>query len=293
MKKLPIGKLKRRCDTMWSVIVRVVGKCEICGTTEKRLNAHHLISRRVLLYRWEPSNGICICVSHHKWDVNLSAHVAPWGLEEWLATNKPEQYKWWVDHRKQKFSEIELTYDDLEDTYARLELEYKNKIKKSPYRIYDFLYNEEGQKQICSEYESNLALSMRDLGKKYEVSGHTIAFILKSHGIVIRDRVEVAKHKLKGVKRSPEVGEKIRETKKNKDKFEINKKISQSMKLKQEEKIILESVERLYDHYRKNHNRAKGFSPEKYQNPAPRSRFRTRPAPPPARLFHGTCGRCG
>lgn len=31
------------------------------------------------------------------------------------------------------------------------------------------------------------------------------------------------------------------------------------------EKIILESVESLYDHYRKNHDRVKGFSPEKYQ----------------------------
>ncbi len=31
------------------------------------------------------------------------------------------------------------------------------------------------------------------------------------------------------------------------------------------EKIILDSVESLYDHYRKNHNMAKGFSPEKYQ----------------------------
>ncbi len=58
--KVQISKLK-----VWTLRVREVGKCDICGST-KKLTAHHLYDKNThptLMYQAE--NGVCLCETCH------------------------------------------------------------------------------------------------------------------------------------------------------------------------------------------------------------------------------------
>jgi hypothetical protein len=121
-KKMSKSQGRRACDELWTLSVKTRDgfKCAICGETNMP-NAHHLITRKVFQYRWDVSNGITLCPSHHEFDVHLSAHTAPWGLEEWMQENRPEQFAQHVIARKN----IENVKTDYQEIYWRLEQEYK------------------------------------------------------------------------------------------------------------------------------------------------------------------------
>ncbi len=65
-----------KCDKLWSELIRSVGKCEICGATEK-LQAHHLIDREYSQYRLDLDNGICLCAKCHRFDRLCGPHGGP------------------------------------------------------------------------------------------------------------------------------------------------------------------------------------------------------------------------
>src|SRR3990167_6707603 len=73
--------LKRQADKLFSELVRIEGLCEHCGRKppEVRLNTAHVFSRRFLVTRWEPLNGVCLCVSCHRW-----AHDRPIEFPEFM-----------------------------------------------------------------------------------------------------------------------------------------------------------------------------------------------------------------
>ena len=121
-KKMSKSQGRRACDGLWTLCVKTRDefKCAICGET-KMPNAHHLITRKVFQYRWEVDNGITLCPSHHEFDVRLSAHTAPWGLEEWMKANRPEQFKKHVTARND-IRNVDTNYHDI---YWELEEEYK------------------------------------------------------------------------------------------------------------------------------------------------------------------------
>lgn len=58
------GPNKGALDNWFSMIVRSVGHCAFCGTTE-RLQCAHIVSRRYLGVRWDFANAICLCASCH------------------------------------------------------------------------------------------------------------------------------------------------------------------------------------------------------------------------------------
>ena len=107
---------------MWSKIVREKAnyKCEICEKTEY-LNSHHLISRKVIKYRHDVKNGVCLCAGCHNFNEN-SPHVFYWNFEEWLKNHKPEQYK---DHSEKRNNISPVPKTDYQEVYTRLEEEYK------------------------------------------------------------------------------------------------------------------------------------------------------------------------
>ena len=82
MKKSEIRKL----DKLWSAKIREPGVCAYCGKgkPEVRLNAHHIYDRKIRALRWELDNGICLCVSHHKFGQEFSAHATPLPFIDWL-----------------------------------------------------------------------------------------------------------------------------------------------------------------------------------------------------------------
>jgi hypothetical protein len=61
------GNIGKRCDALWSQIIKAPGKCFRCGTTEG-LQAAHIIGRAQRVVRWSvmPPNGICLCHSCHR-----------------------------------------------------------------------------------------------------------------------------------------------------------------------------------------------------------------------------------
>jgi len=122
---------KNYCDELWRILIRMEfdNMCPVCvqrGETspEKGLNAHHLISRRVFKYRWNLDNGIILCPKHHEFDLEISAHTAPWAIEKWVKDNLPEQYLKWVENRQDLECEGKYKYEEI---YHRLEKQYKAK----------------------------------------------------------------------------------------------------------------------------------------------------------------------
>lgn len=121
-KKTSQSSLKKSCDELWSKIVQIRAekKCEICDKKEY-LNSHHLISRKVIRYRHDTDNGVCLCSGCHNFNEN-SPHVFYWNFEKWLKNEKPEQYE---DHLKKREDISPIGKVDYQEIYYRLEKEYK------------------------------------------------------------------------------------------------------------------------------------------------------------------------
>ncbi len=96
--------IKKHCDQLWSMIVRFPGRCEICGSSTKQLHAHHLISRERIHYRYDLSNGVCLCATCHEFSNDCAAHSSNTaGVEnfiEWLKGS--EHGQWWNDNKTQR-----------------------------------------------------------------------------------------------------------------------------------------------------------------------------------------------
>ena len=84
---------RNKADEAWSLVVRSYGKCIICGSTGN-LQAHHLIDRSVKIFRHTLENGVCLCVSCHKYNRRLSAHKGSVAFSYWLLNNRSEQFAW-------------------------------------------------------------------------------------------------------------------------------------------------------------------------------------------------------
>lgn len=92
-RKSPARRIKETRDREWAreIKVRDGFKCVICSSPE-RPNAHHIVPREILDYRYELDNGLTLCVTHHKFSRIISAHNNPFGFYIWLKDNRPELY---------------------------------------------------------------------------------------------------------------------------------------------------------------------------------------------------------
>ena len=89
-KQKQLGKKKKKItdkvlDDLWSLRVKERDgfKCVVCGKTSG-LNSHHIYSRSNFSTRWDINNGVTLCVSHHVFGNELSAHKTPTEFTEWL-----------------------------------------------------------------------------------------------------------------------------------------------------------------------------------------------------------------
>lgn len=100
--KIKKKTVKNRLDKLWSKMIRDCDKCAICGVTsfEKQLHPHHIIGRMRLRTRWDIKNGICLCASHHTLG-KLSAHADPLWFNNWLIENKPEDFQYLMDVKRE------------------------------------------------------------------------------------------------------------------------------------------------------------------------------------------------
>ena len=78
----------------WSIAIkeRDAHKCAICGSI-LLLTSHHIIPRENKEFRFDLDNGICLCVKHHKYSFDISAHRNSFIFVCWLQQNRPEQFE--------------------------------------------------------------------------------------------------------------------------------------------------------------------------------------------------------
>lgn len=89
-----VKTLRNKADRLWSLMIRQRdGRCRRCGKEPPAviLQAAHVISRRYKAIRWDPRNGLALCVGCHHWN-----------------HHNPVEFDWWV---KEEIGEE--TYDAL------------------------------------------------------------------------------------------------------------------------------------------------------------------------------------
>ena len=99
--------LRKKCDKLWSEIVRSKKYCEKCGILAN--NPHHIIGRVNYVLRWDLKNGCLLCQNCH-WLQKYSAHQDPLGFMEWLKLSRPEDYEY-LKQRKNQISQP--NYDEI------------------------------------------------------------------------------------------------------------------------------------------------------------------------------------
>jgi len=84
----------RELDDAWATMIKSKDnwRCAICGS-DYRPNAHHIVPREHKRYKYEPDNGITLCVRHHKFSRVISAHNNPLAFFLWLRRFKYTLYE--------------------------------------------------------------------------------------------------------------------------------------------------------------------------------------------------------
>lgn len=80
--------------TEWSLAIRERdGACQVCGKTpdQGRLNAHHIIPKNFLKYKYDLSNGMTLCVTCHQFG-KFSAHKNPLWFANWFREQRPYDF---------------------------------------------------------------------------------------------------------------------------------------------------------------------------------------------------------
>jgi len=88
------GLLKKQ-DKVWreAVVKRDNYSCQVCNKKLKGINcqAHHILPRQFIDYRWDINNGITLCYYHHKVG-KFSPHLNPMWFDYWLYKYNPDTW---------------------------------------------------------------------------------------------------------------------------------------------------------------------------------------------------------
>ena len=57
--------LKRKCDKLFSELIRSKGKCEFCPNKET-LQCCHIVTRTIVKLRFDEDNALCLCGRCHR-----------------------------------------------------------------------------------------------------------------------------------------------------------------------------------------------------------------------------------
>ncbi len=124
-----IRSLKKKAFDLWSLKVRKIGICALCGAKYKEvnlkgkpiiLNAHHLISRNTSnILAWDVKNGISLCQNCHKFK-NNGPHKNGLIFTNWYIKNYPSTYQYLLDNWQ---IYVEITVEYLENIIKTLSVE--------------------------------------------------------------------------------------------------------------------------------------------------------------------------
>ncbi len=105
--------LKKKCDLLWSTLVKKVGRCERCDKSSGvQLQSAHIFSRRYSHIRHDLSNGVCLDASCHFW-----AHSNPVEFSRGVVKYLGEDLIHKLEIKKQLTSKVnyEEVYNDLKN----------------------------------------------------------------------------------------------------------------------------------------------------------------------------------
>ena len=113
--------MRKKCDILWSKLVRANGECVMCGKPGP-LNAHHIQGRTSLAVRYNLENGLCLCVgchfiAHHKqvtFSLWLQEYLGSGLLEKLHELDKPTYGKF--DYQE-TFEYLTKLYKDLDEDF--------------------------------------------------------------------------------------------------------------------------------------------------------------------------------
>jgi hypothetical protein len=111
IKKIKLSKY----DTQWSKIAREkTPYCEYCKQTEG-LNAHHFKGRSCKATRLMMENAVILCVSHHVFNHEFSAHKTPEKFERWFKETFPDRHRAIIVKAQTMMSEREAIKEFIEN----------------------------------------------------------------------------------------------------------------------------------------------------------------------------------
>ena len=198
-KKQWIGKsasrksLKRYCNEVWAELIKAKDNhiCFLCGS-DNNLNSHHLITRKWTATAFEPQCGITLCAGCHSFRIT-SAHVSPWVLDAKLKSERPSQYRWYLENRAKVTGGNQPKADYaaiLKALLAEFETVSPVKLERGKY----FRYTEGEESQIVHEYRDLLA-STAMVAEKWKCSTACIYGILERHGVERRTEGRMTLHR--------------------------------------------------------------------------------------------------
>ena len=120
--KVSKKNLKKKCDELWSLIIKSGGACEICGQSVR--DPHHVIGRINYILRWDLRNGVRLCFQHHTGG-KLSAHNDPIWFMDWFKSKRSDDYEYLLTKKNDVKTFNILDYQEilqkLKEEYAQLE----------------------------------------------------------------------------------------------------------------------------------------------------------------------------
>jgi len=116
MKKPSKRNLIKKCDELYSLIIRSIGYCEICGRTDIQLNGHHIIGRAVMILRYDFRNGCSLCVNCHEFAKD-SVKNNPIKFLRWLQKYRADDLAY-VESKSNIIAHY--TVSDLQQIYQKL-----------------------------------------------------------------------------------------------------------------------------------------------------------------------------
>lgn len=107
---------KRKCDALFSKIIRARGKCEETCTGAS-LQCAHIISRSYLATRWDYDNALCLNVKRHMF---YTHHPVEWELFliEKIGQKKLEEL------RRRALNYRKMSINDYKELYERLKTDW-------------------------------------------------------------------------------------------------------------------------------------------------------------------------
>lgn len=116
LKKKTRSQLKKEADKLFSLLVRRIGRCEMCLKTSQTLQCAHIVTRSNLHLRYDPKNALCLCYHCHL----QVMHRDPLWAMEWFRIMFPKRHKYLMKEREviEPHFDYDKTLDRLRDLLA-------------------------------------------------------------------------------------------------------------------------------------------------------------------------------